>query len=128
MKALALLFRDALRRDRVRLGCALLGVLAAAALLTWSVGLAETTHAQCRPLSEAMGKPFDCWVSTGRASAAAPKGSGMQTLAHGTPVKMIPEAVVQAVKASPDIARLRTTAVFRCAIDWRPEGRPLNKS
>ncbi len=125
MKALALLFRDALRRDRIRLGCALLGVVAAAALLTWSVGLAETTHAQCRPLSEAMGKPFDCWVSTGRASAASPKGSGMQSLAHGTPVKMIPEAVVQAVKASPDIATLRTTAVFRCAIDWRPDGRPL---
>ena len=125
MKALALLFRDALRRDRVRLGCALFGILAAAALLTWAIGLAETTTAQCKPLSETMGKPFDCWVSTGRAAAVAPKGSGMQTLAHGSPVKMIPEAVVQAVKASPEVAEVMSTAVFRCAIDWRPEGRPL---
>ena len=125
MKALWLLFRDALRRDRARLFCALFGVMAASALLTWAVGLAETTCAQCKPLSEAMGKPFDCWVATGRASSVAPKGSGMQSLTHGSPVKMIPQAVVDAVKASPDIAQVRSTAVFRCAIDWRPEGRPL---
>lgn len=99
--------------------------MAAAALLTWAVGLAETTCAQCKPLSETMGKPFDCWVATGRAAAAAPKGSGMQALTHGSPVKMIPQAVVQAVKASPDVADVHTTAVFRCALDWRPEGRPL---
>lgn len=124
MSALPLLFRDVLRRDRVRLSCALFGVAAAVALLTWAVGLAETTAAQCRPLAEAMGRPFDCWVATGRASAAAPKGSGMQTLAHGSPVKMIPPAVAEAVKASPDVASVLATTVFRCRIDWRPEGRP----
>ncbi len=124
MSALSLLFRDVLRRDRVRLSCALFGVAAAVALLTWAVGLAETTAAQCRPLAEAMGRPFDCWVATGRASAAAPKGSGMQTLAHGSPVKMIPPAVAEAVKASPDVASVLATTVFRCRIDWRPEGRP----
>lgn len=124
MSALSLLFRDVLRRDRVRLSCALFGVAAAVALLTWAVGLAETTAAQCRPLAEAMGRPFDCWVATGRASAAAPKGSGMQTLAHGSPVKMIPPTVAEAVKASPDVASVLATTVFRCRIDWRPEGRP----
>lgn len=125
MSALGLLFRDVLRRDRVRLLCALIGVAAAAALLAWAVGLAETTTAQCRPLAERLGRPFDCWVATGRASAAAPKGSGMQTLAHGSPFKMIPAAVAEAVKASPDVASVLTTTVFRCRLDWRPEGRPL---
>ena len=124
MSAVGLLFRDVLRRDRVRLACAALGVAAAAALLAWAVGLAETTVGQCRPLAESMGKPFDCWVATGRAAAAAPKGSGMQTLAHGSPFKMIPKAVADAVKASPDIAALLATTVFRCRIDWRPDGRP----
>lgn len=125
MSAVGLLFRDTLRRDRVRLACALLGVTAAAALLTWTLGLAATTWWQGRPLSEAMGRPYDCWVATGRASAAAPKGSGMQTLAHGSPVKMIPAAVAEAVKASPDVASVVSTTVFRCSLDWRPEGRPL---
>ncbi len=125
MSALGLLFRDVLRRDRVRLVCALVGVAAAAALLAWAVGLAETTAAQCRPLAERLGRPFDCWVATGRASAAAPKGSGMQTLAHGSPFKMIPAAVAEAVKASPDVASVLATTVFRCRLDWRPEGRPL---
>ncbi len=125
MSALRLLFRDTFRRDSVRLGCALLGIMAAAALLMWSIGLAETSWGQCRALSESMARPFDCWVSTGRASAAAPKGTGMQSLQHGSPVKMIPETVVEAVKASPDVASVQTTAVFRCRLDWRPEGRPL---
>ena len=125
MSALGLLFRDVLRRDRVRLVCALLGVAAAAALLAWSIGLAVTTTAQCKSLAETMGKPFDCWVATGRASAAAPKGSGMQSLTHGSPVKMIPRAVADAVKASPDVESVLATTVFRCRLDWRPEGRPL---
>ena len=128
MSALGLLFRDVLRRDRVRLACASIGVAAAAALLAWAVGLAETTVAQCRPLADRLGRPFDCWVATGRAAAAAPKGSGMQTLAHGSPFKMIPAAVAAAVKASPDVAELRATTVFRCRIDWRPDGRPLQGS
>lgn len=125
MSALGLLFRDVLRRDRVRLVCALLGVAAAAALLAWSIGLAVTTTVQCKPLAETMGKPFDCWVATGRASAAAPKGSGMQSLSHGSPVKMIPRAVADAVKASPDVESVLSTTVFRCRLDWRPKGRPL---
>lgn len=125
MSAAGLLFRDTLRRDRARLACALFGVAAAAALLTWTLGLAATTWWQGRPLSESMGRPFDCWVATGRASAAAPKGTGMQTLAHGSPVKMIPAAVAEAVRASPDVASVVSTTVFRCSIDWRPEGRPL---
>lgn len=125
MSALGLLFRDVLRRDRVRLVCALLGVAAAAALLSWSIGLAVTTTAQCKSLAETMGKPFDCWVATGRASAAAPKGSGMQSLTHGSPVKMIPRAVADAVKVSPDVESVLATTVFRCRLDWRPEGRPL---
>lgn len=125
MSAVGLLFRDTLRRDRVRLACALFGVAAAAALLVWTLGLAATTWWQGRPLSEAMGRPYDCWVATGRASAAAPKGSGMQRLTHGSPVKMIPAAVAAAVKASPDVASVVATTVFRCSLDWRPEGRPL---
>ncbi len=125
MSAIRLLFGDTLRRDKVRLFCALFGILASAALLVWSIGLAETTWGQCRSLSETMARPFDCWVSTGRASAAAPKGSGMQRLQHGSPVKMIPQAVVDAVKASPDVASVQTTAVFRCRLDWRPEGRAI---
>lgn len=125
MSALGLLFRDVLRRDRARLACALLGVAAAAALLAWAVGLAATTTAQCKPLAETLGRPFDCWVATGRASAAAPKGSGMQSLTHGSPVKMVPRAVADAVKASPDVESVLATTVFRCRFDWRPEGRPL---
>lgn len=125
MSALGLLFRDVLRRDRARLACALLGVAAAAALLAWAVGLAATTTAQCKPLAETLGRPFDCWVATGRASAAAPKGSGMQSLTHGSPVKMVPRAVADAVKASPDVESVLATTVFRCRLDWRPEGRPL---
>ena len=125
MTALSLLFRDTLRKDRLRLGCALFGITAAAALLTWTIGLAITTWWQGRPLSESMGRPFDCWVATNRASGAAPKGSGMQHLTHGSPIKMIPNAVAEAVKASPDIATCHATTVFRCRLDWRPEGRPL---
>lgn len=124
MSALTLLFRDTLRKDRLRLGCALFGVTAAAALLTWTLGLAITTWWQGRPLSETMGKPFDCWVATNRAAGAAPKGSGIQNLTHASPVKMIPQAVTDAVLASPDIASCSTTTVFRCRLDWRPDGRP----
>ncbi len=125
MSALGLLLKDTFRRDKVRLCCALVGIVASAALLMWAIGLAETTWGQCRALSESMARPFDCWVSTGRASAAAPKGSGMQRLQHGSPVKMIPEAVVEAVKASPEVDTVQTTTVFRCRLDWRPEGRAL---
>ncbi|MBQ9694642.1 MAG: ABC transporter permease [Kiritimatiellae bacterium] len=125
MSALRLLFCDTLRKDRLRLCCALFGIVAAIALLTWTLGLAMTTWWQGRPLSETMGKPFDCWVATNRASGAAPKGSGMQTLTHGSPIKMIPTTVAEAVLASPDIATCTATTVFRCRLDWRPEGRPL---
>ena len=125
MSALGLLFRDTLKKDRLRLGCALFGITAAAALLTWTIGLAVTTWWQGRPLSETMGRPFDCWVATNRASGAAPKGSGMQNLTHASPIKMIPNVVTNAVLASPDIADCKTTTVFRCRIDWRPDGRPL---
>ncbi|MEG2724895.1 MAG: FtsX-like permease family protein [Kiritimatiellia bacterium] len=125
MNALRLLFSDTLRRDRIRLVCAIVGIAAASALLAWTLGLAVTTWYQGQPLSEAMGRPYDCWVSTGRASAAAPKGSGMQTLAHGSPFKMIPLPVVNAVQTSPDVASLTCTTVFRCRLDWRPEGRPV---
>lgn len=125
MSALTLLFRDTLRKDRLRFGCALFGVTAAVALLTWTLGLAITTWWQGRPLSETMGKPFDCWVATNRASGAAPKGSGIQNLTHASPVKMIPEAVAEAVRTSPDVATCLATTVFRCRLDWRPDGRPL---
>lgn len=125
MSARTLLFRNTLRKDRLRLGCALFGVTAAVALLTWTLGLAITTWWQGRPLSETMGKPFDCWVATNRASGAAPKGTGHQNLTHASPVKMIPQAVAEAVLASPDIAACTATTVFRCRLDWRPEGRPL---
>lgn len=123
--ALKLLFRNTLKKDKARLLCACFGITAAITLLTWSIGLAVCSWNQCRPLSERMGKPFDCWVATNRASGAAPKGTGMQRLAHGSPFKMIPNNVVEAVKASEDIERALTTTVFRCRIDWRPEGRPL---
>ena len=125
MSAVGLLFRDALRRDKTRLLCALFGMSAAAALLTWTLGLAATTWWQGRPLSEQMGRPFDCWVSTGLASAAAPKGSGMQTLAQGAPLKQIPAAVAEAVRACPDVKSVLATTVSRCQFDWRPDGRPL---
>lgn len=125
MSAIGLLFRDLLRRDRIRLFCAAFGIAAASALLTWTIGLAETTHNQCRPLADSMGRPFDCWVATGRASATAPKGSGMQSLTPGSPIKMIPKEVIEAVKASPDVAECLTTTVFRCKIDYRPDGRPI---
>lgn len=124
MNALSLLFRNTLKKDRLRLGCAGFGVTAATALLTWTLGLAVTTWWQGRPLSETMGKPFDCWVATNRASGAAPKGTGYQNLTHASPIKMIPQAVAEAVLASPDIESYLTTTVFRCRLDWRPEGRP----
>ncbi len=124
MNALSLLFSNTLKKDRLRLGCAGFGVAAAAALLTWTLGLAVTTWWQGRPLSETMGKPFDCWVATNRASGAAPKGTGYQNLTHASPIKMIPQAVAEAVLASPDIESCLTTTVFRCRLDWRPEGRP----
>lgn len=125
MSAIGLLFSNTLRKDRVRLGCALFGIAAASALLMWTLGLAATTWWQGRPLSETMGKPFDCWVATGRASGAAPKGTGMQHLTAGSPVKMIPQVVTDAVRASDDVAEVLATTVFRCRLDWRPEGRPL---
>lgn len=123
--ALKLLFRNTLRKDKVRLFCAWFGITAAVALLTWSIGLAVVSWNQCRPLSERIGKPFDCWVATNRASGAAPKGTGMQRLTHGSPFKMIPNEVVEAIKQSDAVASLICTTVFRCRLDWRPEGRPL---
>ncbi len=125
MSALSLLFRNTLRKDKLRLLCAWVGITAAVALLTWTIGLAIVSWNQCRPLSERLGKPFDCWVATNRASAAAPKGTGMQRLAHGSPFKMIPQAVVDAVLQSDEVATAICTTVFRCRIDWRPDGRPL---
>ena len=125
MSALHLLFRDLLRKDRLRIGCALFGISAAAALLTWTLGLAFTTWWQGRPLSEQMGRPFDCWVATTRAAGAAPKGSGFQTLTHASPIKMIPKEVTDAILAAPEIETAHTTTVFRCRLDWRPDGRPL---
>lgn len=123
--ALKLLFRNTLRKDKLRLFCAWLGITAAVALLTWAIGLAVVSWNQCRPMSERIGKPFDCWVATNRASGAAPKGTGMQRLSHASPFKMIPTEVVDAVKASDDIESYICTTVFRCRLDWRPEGRPL---
>lgn len=123
--ALKLLFRNTLRKDRLRLFCAWIGITAAVALLTWSIGLAVVSWNQCRPMSERIGKPFDCWVATNRAAGAAPKGTGMQRLTHASPFKMIPQAVVDAVKASEDVESYICTTVFRCRLDWRPEGRPL---
>ena len=125
MTANGLLFKNTLRKDRVRLNCALFGISAAAALLTWTLGLAFTTWWQERALSETMGQPFDCWVATNRAAGAAPKGSGIQNLAHASPVKMIPKVVADAVKTAPEVASCLATTVFRCRLDWRPEGRPL---
>ena len=123
--ALTLLFRDTLRRDRLRLGCALFGILSAAALLTWSVGLSVTTWNQCRGLSQTIGQPYDCWVATGRAGAVAKKANGYQKLVPGSPFKMIPRAVEAAVRACDDVASLNATTSFYCGIDWRPEGRVL---
>lgn len=126
MKAVLLLLWDLLRTDRLRLGCALLGIAAAAALLTWTLGLAATAWHQGRPLCERMGRPFDCWVATARASAAAPKGTGFQALTPGSPFKLIPEGVRTLVEASPDVLEARSTAVFRTSFDWRPGGRPAD--
>lgn len=125
MNALSLLFRNTLRKDKLRLLCAWVGITAAVALLTWAIGLAVSSWNQCRPLSERLGKPFDCWVATNRASGAAPKGTGMQRLTHASPFKMMPKAVIEAVKTSEDVESAICTTVFRCRIDWRPEGRPL---
>ena len=83
MTANGLLFKNTLRKDRVRLNCALFGISAAAALLTWTLGLAFTTWWQGRALSETMGRPFDCWVATNRAAG------GRRVLAERhTPVRV----------------------------------------
>ncbi len=126
MSAINLLLKDLIHRDKLRLGCALLGITAAAALLTWTIGLAVTTWHQGRPLCEEMGRPFDCWVATARASAVAKKGSGFQALTQGSPFKLIPQGVRELIETAPEVADARYTTVFRTSLEWRPEGRPVN--
>ncbi len=126
MKAMRLLWADLVRRDRLRLGCAVIGITAAAALLTWTLGLATTTWYQGRPLCEQMGRPYDCWVATARAGSVAKKGTGFQALTPGSPFKLIPQAVRELIAQAPEVAEARCTTVFRTTLEWRPEGRPVN--
>lgn len=112
-----------IRRDKVRVIAAALGIGAAMALLVWTVGLTVTTFAQGRARADRMIRPFDCFVSTGRASGAAPKGSGIQALTRGSPVKMISPQVLDLIAQSDAVESHIATSIFRAQIDYRPGGR-----
>ncbi len=120
---IARLVFSGIRRDSVRAATAALGIGAAMALLVWTVGLTVATFAQGRARADQMITPFDCFVSTGRASGAAPKGSGIQALTRGSPVKTISPRALELIAASEALSGFIATAVFRTTIDYRPGGR-----
>ncbi len=96
----------------------MVGALGATALFVWTLGFAVTTLAQRQTLAVEMTEPYDCWISTGRAGAAATKGFGMQELVPGAPTLMIEESVVAAAKASPLVRSMDAVAVFRAQVRY----------
>lgn len=117
------LLSAAWHHDKLRLLTAALSLAAATALLVWTLGLAYTTWQQGAALAHLTGRPYDCWVATGRAGGAAAKGTGIQTLGRRSPFKTIAPEVIDTLRADPAITELTATAVIRCQIDYRPEGR-----
>ena len=96
----------------------MVGAMGATALFVWTLGFAMTTLSQRATLAKEMTEPYDCWVSTARAGAAAVKGFGMQELVPGSPFLMIRQEVVDAVKASPLVASMDVVSVFRTQIRY----------
>ncbi|MCL2104690.1 MAG: hypothetical protein FWH21_06520, partial [Kiritimatiellaeota bacterium] len=94
------------------------GALGATALFTWTLGFAVTTLSQRASLAKEMTAPYDCWVSTARAGAAAVKGFGIQELVPGAPTLMIPPEVIEATKASPLVTSVDAVAVFRAQVRY----------
>lgn len=94
------------------------GATGATALFIWTLGFAATTLSQRTTLAKEMTEPYDCWISTARAGAAAVKGFGMQELVAGSPTLMIVPEVVAAAKASPLVQTLDAVAVFRTQVRY----------
>ncbi len=118
-----LFMRATWRTDRARLLTAFVSVIGSAALLAWTLGLSFTTWHQGEPLVDQMMGEWDCWVSTARAGGMYNVTANYQRLTYGSPYKVIPAEVVSAVQAHPDVAEVIPTSVYRCQIDYRPDGR-----
>lgn len=117
------LLLSALRTDRARIYTAFVSLVGAVALLAWTLGLSFTTWHQGKPLANEMMGEIDCWISTARAGGMYNETADYQRLTYGSPYKTIPSEVVMAVKNYSGVASYLTTNVYRCTIDYRPEGR-----
>jgi len=94
------------------------GALGATALFVWTLGFAVTTLSQRASLATEMTAPYDCWVSTGRAGGAAPKGFGIQELVPGAPTLMIAPSVIEATRGSPLVASVDAVSIFRAQVRY----------
>ena len=96
----------------------IVGALGATALFVWTLGFAVTTLSQRATLAREMTEPYDCWVSTGRAGGAAPKGFGIQELVPGAPTLMLPAGVIEATKQSPLVRTADAVSIFRAQVRY----------
>ncbi|MCL1919748.1 MAG: ABC transporter permease [Kiritimatiellaeota bacterium] len=96
----------------------MVGAAGAAALFVWTLGFAVTTLSQRTTLASEMSAPYDCWVATGRAGGAAPKGFGIQELVPGAPTLMIPPEVIEATRNSPLVRAVEAVSIFRAQVRY----------
>ena len=117
-----------LPHEKARFATAVLGVAAATGLVVWSLGLATTSAGQSREKVRRMTEPYSCWVSTGNVGIrmdrkAMMKRPGRSPFAQ--PVQALPDTLVSAVRALPEVKEAAAFKTIRTVLDFRPGGRVM---
>ena len=117
-----------LQHEKTRFATAALGVAAATGLVVWSLGLATTSAGQSREKVRRMTEPYSCWVSTGGVGirmdrAAMMKRPGRSPFSQ--PTQALPDDLVAAVRALPEVKEAAALKTIRTVLDFRPDGRVM---
>lgn len=117
-----------LQHEKVRFVTATLGVAAATGLVVWSLGLAVTSAGQSREKVRRMTEPYSCWVSTGGVGIrmdrkAMIRKPGRSPFAQ--PSWLLPDELVSAVRALPEVTGAAPYKTIRTVLDFRPGGRVM---
>ncbi|MBP7638786.1 MAG: hypothetical protein KBA18_12990, partial [Kiritimatiellae bacterium] len=117
-----------LPHEKARFATAVLGVAAATGLVVWSLGLATTSAGQSREKVRRMTEPYSCWVSTGNVGIrmdrkAMMKRPGRSPFAQ--PAQALPDTLVSAVRALPEVKEAAAFKTIRTVLDFRPGGRVM---
>ena len=117
-----------LQHEKARFATAALGVAAATGLVVWSLGLAVTSAGQSREKVRRMTEPYSCWVSTGNVGLrmdrkALMKRPGRSPFAQ--PAQTLPDELVSAVRALPEVKVAAAFKTIRTVLDFRPGGRVM---